>query len=122
MKKRRFPDSLVLIFAMIAMAQVLTYLLPKGEFDREGRSVIAGTYHLIDAPDLPAWATLSSIARGMKDAADIIFLVFIVGGAIGVIRASGAITFRQAGTTGRPWWAEARTGSTTTPSTTTADW
>jgi len=31
---RRFPDSLVLIFAMVVLAQLSTYVLPAGVFDR----------------------------------------------------------------------------------------
>jgi uncharacterized ion transporter superfamily protein YfcC len=90
-KKSRFPDSLVLIFAMIVVAQVLTYLLPAGEFEREGRRVLEGSYHAVDAARLPLHAFLSRIPEGMMAAADIIFFVFITGGVIGVIRASGAI-------------------------------
>ena len=33
MKLSRFPDSLVLIFAMIVCAQILTYFLPSGTYD-----------------------------------------------------------------------------------------
>ena len=98
MKKSRFPDSLVLIFSMILVAQVATYLLPAGEFDKlevaahPGRfQVVPGTYHAVDAPRLPWHATLTSIPAGMEAAADIIFFVFIVGGVIGIIKATGAI-------------------------------
>ncbi|HVT44651.1 MAG TPA: YfcC family protein [Thermoanaerobaculia bacterium] len=35
MKRFVFPDSLILIFAIIIAAQLLTYLIPAGEFDRE---------------------------------------------------------------------------------------
>ena len=31
----------MLIFAMIVAAQVLTYVLPAGEYEREGRQVLA---------------------------------------------------------------------------------
>lgn len=34
MRKNYFPDSLVLIFGFIVFAQVLTYVIPAGEFDR----------------------------------------------------------------------------------------
>ncbi|MCA8977930.1 MAG: YfcC family protein [Planctomycetes bacterium] len=34
-KPSRFPHSLVLIFAMVVLAQILTYVLPKGKFDKE---------------------------------------------------------------------------------------
>ena len=36
-KPSRFPHSLVLIFAMVVVAQLLTYLLPKGSFETEPR-------------------------------------------------------------------------------------
>ncbi len=95
MKASRFPDALVLIFAMIVAAQLLSYVLPAGEFDRisvDGRQqVVAGTYHEVEAAALHPLAFLTAIPRGMAEAADIILFVFIVGGAIGVIRATGAI-------------------------------
>ena len=87
----RFPEALVLIFAMIVAAQVLTYVLPAGEYDREGRQVLAGTYHDVEAAPLPWHAALTKVPKGLEAAAEIIFFVFLVGGAIGVIRATGAI-------------------------------
>ena len=91
MKKRCFPDSLVLIFTLILIAQLLTYLLPAGEFERDGTQVIRGTYRQVEAEPLPPHAFLTSIPKGLEEAADIIFFVFIVGGVIGIVRATGAI-------------------------------
>ncbi len=96
MKRSRFPDSLVLIFAMIVVAQLLTYVLPAGAFERaevDGHErVVAGTYQQIaDAEPVSPLTSLLSVPKGLEEGADIIFLVFIVGGAIGVIRATGAI-------------------------------
>ena len=34
MKKSWFPNSLVLIFGIVVLAQLLTYFVPKGEYDR----------------------------------------------------------------------------------------
>jgi uncharacterized ion transporter superfamily protein YfcC len=95
-RSRRFPDSLVLIFAMILVALVATWFLPTGAFEREvlddGRArVVAGTYHHVEAAPLAWHAFLTKIPKGMELAADIIFFVFIVGGVIGVLRATGAI-------------------------------
>jgi uncharacterized ion transporter superfamily protein YfcC len=99
MSKRRFrvPHTLVLIFGMIVLAQVLTYVLPQGEFDREvfkdtGReAVVPGTYGAVDETvTLNAWHALTAIPRGFSAAKDIIFFVFIVGGAFAVFRATGA--------------------------------
>ena len=44
-RPRRFPDSLVLLFGLVVLAQLATYVLPAGEFERDGRRVISGTYH-----------------------------------------------------------------------------
>ena len=90
-RARRFPDSLVLIFTLIVLAQLATYVLPAGEFERDGRQVIRGTYHRVEAEPLPPFAFLTSIPSGLAEAQDIIFFVFIVGGVIAVIRATGSI-------------------------------
>lgn len=92
MKKNRFPDSLVLIFAMIVLAQILSYFLPAGEFQREGRKVIPGSYQVIEgAPSLPWHSFLTKIPKGLEEGAEIIFFVFLIGGVIGIIKATGAI-------------------------------
>ena len=88
---RRFPDSLVLILALILLAQVAGWVLPAGEFEREGRRVVPGTYHTVEAEALPPLAFLTSIPAGLGAAQEIIFFVFLVGGVIGVVRATGAI-------------------------------
>lgn len=190
-KPSRFPHSLVLIFAMVIVGQLLTYVLPKGEFQTEpkptaGESyteiagqaplrerlakarqqrglapdqlaallvvspmtvkdweagapadgepwrrgthieaevgallekwiadgqppdqgaigkwkqsvdarkrVVPGTYAVTDECETLPWhATLTSIAKGFAEAQDIIFFVFVVGGVIGIVRATGAI-------------------------------
>ncbi len=101
MKSSRFPDSLVLLFALVVVAQLLSYVLPAGEFERRAvgeaghtrEQVVPGSYQVIPDEEhepLPAWAFLTAVPKGLAKAADIIFLVFIVGGAIGVIRATGA--------------------------------
>lgn len=90
-KKSRVPHPLVLIFGMIVLAQVFTYLLPKGAYEREERKVVVGTYHLVEADSLPWHASLTLVSQGMTKAADVIFFVFIVGGVIQVLRKTGAI-------------------------------
>jgi len=94
-------DSLVLIFSVILLAQVLVYVIPQGEFDRQpypenpDRSmVIAGSYNESSAQqrvDIQPWYFLQAIPKGFAAAQDIIFLIFIVGGVIAILRASGAI-------------------------------
>ena len=103
---RRIPNALVFIAGLILFAQLISYVLPAGEYDRDGVRVIAGTYQSVEADPLPPFTFLMAIPRGLADAQDIIFFVFIVGGAIGIVRATGVIdaligaALRRAG--GRP--------------------
>jgi uncharacterized ion transporter superfamily protein YfcC len=91
MKGSRFPNSLVLIFGLIVVAQMMSYVLPTGEFERDGKRVVPGTYHEVDVDPLPWHAFLTKIPKGLEKGAEIIFFVFIVGGVIGVVRSTGAI-------------------------------
>ena len=88
---RRVPDSLVLIFALIVLAQIASYVLPAGEFERDGRRVVPGSYRAVDAEPLPPLAFLTSIPDGLAAAQEIIFFVFLAGGVISVVRATGAV-------------------------------
>lgn len=94
-------DSLVLIFSVIVFAQALVYVIPQGHFERQpypenpGRTmVVAGTFETA-TPDeevsLRPWHFLLAIPKGFEKAQDIIFLIFIVGGVIAILRATGAI-------------------------------
>lgn len=102
MQKRGWSiDSLALIFSFIIVAQLLSYIVPQGQFemqpypDNPDRSmVVAGTYAPVAAADevtMPPWYFLLAITKGLADAQDIIFLIFLVGGVIEILRRSGAI-------------------------------
>ena len=94
-------DSLVLIFSFIVVAQLMSYVITQGTFDRvpfpdnpDRLMVVDGTYEPVTADaqvTLPAWHFLVGITKGLADAQDIIFLIFIVGGVIEVLRKTGAI-------------------------------
>ncbi len=94
-------DSLVLMFSIIIIAQLLLYVIPQGEYARQpypqnpDRSmVVAGTYERLSGDDrasVAPWYFLQAIPKGFAAAQDIIFLVFVVGGVIAILRATGAI-------------------------------
>lgn len=94
-RRSRMPHTLVLLFGMVVIAWASTYLLPPGEFDRveeHGHErVVAGSYHrLPDAERLSPVAILTAVPAGLSAARDIVFFIFIVGGAFAVFRATGA--------------------------------
>ncbi len=99
MTKSRFkvPHTLVFLFGMVIVAQVLTYLLPAGAFERvenaAGRlQVVPGSFHFTpDAPALSPVAWLTAIPKGFSGAHEIIFFVFIIGGTFAVLRTTGAV-------------------------------
>lgn len=100
-KSRWSIDSLALIFTIIVCAQLLVYLIPQGQFEREpypnnpDRSmVVPDTYSRASADtrvDIDPWYFLLAVPKGMAAAQDIIFLIFIAGGVIAILRKSGAI-------------------------------
>lgn len=97
MMKLRVPHTLVLLYGMIVLAYLLTLLLPAGAFQTElnphGHEVVVpGTFTTLpDVESLPPWALFTVIPRGLASAQGIIFFVFIIGGALAVLRATGAL-------------------------------
>ena len=51
MGRLRFPDALVLIFSMILLAQLATYILPSGSFDREAKPSVTEAAETVTLPD-----------------------------------------------------------------------
>jgi len=93
----RMPHTLVLMFMMMIVALVLTWVLPAGSFEtvtnEDGREIVQpGTFHLVDdAEILPPWALFTAVPRAMADVQGIIFFVLLIGGALAVVRKTGAI-------------------------------
>jgi uncharacterized ion transporter superfamily protein YfcC len=93
----KVPHTLVLLFGMVVLALLLTYVLPAGAFDRvetaDGHmQVVAGSFELTpDAERLSPLAVFTAIPRGFSEAEGIIFFVFIIGGCFAVLRATGAV-------------------------------
>ncbi|HEX8243816.1 MAG TPA: hypothetical protein VF541_09980, partial [Longimicrobium sp.] len=94
----RFPHPLILLVGGVLLAAVLTWILPAGEYNRThdpvtGRDVVvAGTYHGVAPQPVGPFDAIVSIPQGMIDAGDVIFFVFLVGGAFAVVEKTGALT------------------------------
>ncbi|HEX6307137.1 MAG TPA: Na+/H+ antiporter NhaC family protein [Longimicrobiales bacterium] len=96
-RRSRVPHTLVLLFSMVVLALLLTYVLPAGQYERveneHGRlQVVPGTFTLTpDQEALSPVAVFTAIPRGLEAAAEIIFFVFIIGGAFALLRETGAV-------------------------------
>ncbi len=91
----KVPHTLVLLFGMIVVALLLTYILPQGQFERiehDGHQVVvAESFQTVENPELLSpWSVFLAIPKGFAAAQGIIFFVFLIGGAFGVFRATGA--------------------------------
>lgn len=93
----RFPNPFALLLGCILLAAALTWLLPAGRYERRpdpatGRDVVVpGTYARVEAQPVGAFGAMVAIPKGIAGAADVIALVFLVGGAIAVIEQTGAL-------------------------------
>ena len=100
--KFKLPHIYVLLFLIIIMATIATWLLPAGEFERVTNAsgkmvVVAGTFHTIEPSPVGPFAMVQAVYKGMVDAGNIIFFIMIAYAAIGLIISSGAFNGLVAG-------------------------
>ncbi|WP_419936100.1 YfcC family protein [Candidatus Palauibacter sp.] len=93
----RFPHPLTLLTAVVLAAAALSYVLPAGEYERRddpetGRSIVVpGSYQEVEANRIGIFDAIVAIPRGMAGRADVVFLIFLIGGAFAVFDATGAL-------------------------------
>lgn len=93
--KLKVPHTLVLLFVILIVALIATYLLPSGLFETEiihgKEKVVPGTYNQIEKNYLKPWSLFTALPRAFADSQAIIFFVLIIGGALSVIKSTGVI-------------------------------
>jgi len=95
--KLKLPDSYIIIFYIIVICGVASYIIPSGIFDRQHdistgiTYVIPNSYHLIKQTPVSVIDIFKAIPLGMLGAADIIIFVLIAGGSFGIIQATGVV-------------------------------
>jgi uncharacterized ion transporter superfamily protein YfcC len=93
--KAKIPHTYVLLFSLMAIAAVSTWIIPAGSYDRiiqQGRELIdAKSYHPVAAKPAGIPALFLALPRALAEVADIVFYIFIIGGAFGVLNRTGAI-------------------------------
>ena len=97
MRRIQFPHPMTLLLGCILLAMALSWVLPAGEFVRRddaatGRSVVVpSSYHAVPPAPVSLFRALVDIPKGMIDAAEVIFLVFLSGAAFTVVDHSGVL-------------------------------
>ena len=100
---KKIPHTFTIVFALIVLAAVCTWLVPAGEFVRENVSiqnadgsistrevVQTGSFHFVESQP-QTWQVFSSLFNGFVDKADIIIFILMVGGAFWILNNSHAI-------------------------------
>ncbi|WP_077319846.1 YfcC family protein [Virgibacillus proomii] len=94
-RKMALPDAYVILFTILLLAAIATYVVPTGSFERETvndiTTVVPESYQKIDQQPISLIEIFTAIQQGMIDSAGLIFLVLIIGGAFAVIEYTGAI-------------------------------
>ena len=94
-KKFVIPHTFTIIFLLIVLMAILTWIVPSGEFAREdieGRMVvIPGTYQSVESNPQGFIDVFRAPIDGFVDAAEVVGFVLLVGGAFGIVNKTGAI-------------------------------
>lgn len=94
---KKFPNAFVIILSVILFAWILTFIIPKGNYQREINTennrtiVVPNSYEQRNAPHLSAFDALLAIPKGIAGRADLIVLILLLGGCFYVIEKTGAL-------------------------------
>lgn len=98
-KKIKFPHTFVIVFALIIIAGISTWLVDGGEYSRtqkmfpDGSSktiIVPDSYHAVESHP-QSWQIFSAFFEGFVGKADIIVFILMIGGAFWVMNESKAI-------------------------------
>jgi uncharacterized ion transporter superfamily protein YfcC len=93
----RLPHPLVLLLGGVAVAALLTWVLPAGAYDRvpdaaSGRDlVVAGSFHRVAATPVGPLAAVMAVPGGILAGGDVVLLILFVGGAFALLDETGAL-------------------------------
>lgn len=95
-KKGKVPHTYVILFAMIILIAILTYVIPAGQYQKvessTGRMIVdPASYQQIESAPAKLFDVLKAFPKGLAAAQSIVFFIFIVGGSFNVINQTGAI-------------------------------
>lgn len=96
-KKLKVPHTYVILFSIILLAAIGTYVLTPGVYDRAkdertGRTLVdPASYHQVEPTPVTPFGVFQAVPKGMGKASEIVFFIFICGGVFTVLQATGAI-------------------------------
>ncbi len=89
--KFRMPTAYTILFLLIILVAIATWLIPAGAYDYVDGVPVAGTYHSVDPSPQGVGAVLKAAFSGFYDAVDVCVFILMVGGFLGVVMKTGAV-------------------------------
>lgn len=96
MKKKMKPiNSVALLFFMIVIAAIMTFVIPAGSYERvevNGRMAVdPSSFQFIEADPISPFDIFVAIPSGMTNAVSLMIVALLIGGGLECIQASGAL-------------------------------
>ena len=91
------PNAYVIILSLIIIATLCTWIIPSGSYERvkdesSGKTIIVPeSFEYVEDQSVNLFGMLQSIPEGIKKSAGIISFIFVISGAVQVIRGTGAL-------------------------------
>ncbi len=85
------PTAYTILFLLIVLVAVATWLIPAGAYEYIDGVPAAGTYHAVTPTPQGAGAVLKAAFSGFFDAVDVCVFILMVGGFLGVVMKTGAV-------------------------------
>lgn len=93
--KFKMPNALVLLFSIMVIMMVLTWIIPAGEFERtivDDRTVlIPDSFHFIEGSPQNPFQLVLALPKAFIDVGSIVFFLFITGGSFKLITETGIL-------------------------------
>lgn len=87
MKKREFPNTYVIIFAIMAICAIATWFVPGGEYAKVGDELV-----YTEVESVPqTWQVFEALYSGFAKQAGIIVFILVIGGAFWIVNSSKSI-------------------------------
>ena len=101
----KVPHTYVILFCLLILASLASYVIPGGEYRRvekqvdvggsimTKRVVESGSFQWVESAPQNPWRMIRAIMKGLKhrDAVTIIFFILLIGGAFGIVSGTRAI-------------------------------
>jgi len=91
-KKREFPHSFVILFAILALMVAMTYIIPAGQYESVNGVIDPNSFHYVEQSPVGFMALFEAIPQGIQGVIALIAMILTIGACIGLVNGTGALT------------------------------